>query len=65
MNDQLTIYTIGHSTRSETEFVELLKSRSIARVIDVEPFPVRATILNSTKKRWQVFSATAAFHMYT
>ena len=39
MNDQLTIYTIGHSTRSETEFVELLKSRSIARVIDVRTIP--------------------------
>lgn len=39
MNDQLTIYTIGHSTRSETEFVDLLRSWSIARVVDVRTIP--------------------------
>ena len=34
-----TIYTIGHSTRSATEFVALLKQCQITRVIDVRSKP--------------------------
>src|SRR5688500_12264126 len=32
-------YTIGHSTRSTEEFVELLRSQKIKRVVDVRSVP--------------------------
>jgi uncharacterized protein (DUF488 family) len=34
-----TLYTIGHSTRSADEFVELLAASQIARVVDIRQFP--------------------------
>ncbi|MGQ0560733.1 MAG: DUF488 domain-containing protein [Gemmatimonadota bacterium] len=34
-----TIYTIGHSTRSIDEFIELLKQNGIERLVDVRRFP--------------------------
>jgi len=34
-----TIWTIGHSTRSADEFKELLRSHSIATLVDVRSFP--------------------------
>lgn len=36
---QLTIFTIGHSTRTPEEFVELLKTYSITTLIDVRTIP--------------------------
>ncbi len=35
----MTIYTIGHSTRSAEEFVSLLKEHGIARLVDVRTVP--------------------------
>jgi uncharacterized protein (DUF488 family) len=35
----VTIWTIGHSTRSGEEFIELLKAHSIELLIDVRAFP--------------------------
>ncbi len=35
----LTIYTIGHSTRSIEELVELLRAHGVERVIDVRTIP--------------------------
>jgi uncharacterized protein (DUF488 family) len=35
-----TIFTIGHSTRSIEEFIELLKARNIKLLVDVRRFPV-------------------------
>ena len=34
-----TIWTIGHSTRSAEDFLELLKSKDIARLVDIRTFP--------------------------
>lgn len=39
MNKQKTIWTIGHSTRSWEEFVELLKLNSIDLLVDVRSLP--------------------------
>lgn len=40
MNDQQhTIYTIGHSTRTSDEFIQMLKSFEVAHLIDVRRFP--------------------------
>ncbi len=36
---QLTIYTIGHSTRTLEEFIELLKAYSVTLVVDVRTVP--------------------------
>ncbi len=33
------IFTIGHSTRSAEEFVELLKSHGVRRLVDVRQYP--------------------------
>ncbi len=35
----MTIYTVGHSTRSTEELVEILRSASVGRVVDVRRFP--------------------------
>ena len=34
-----TVYTVGHSNRSASEFLELLRSHGIRRVADVRRFP--------------------------
>jgi len=39
MNDQLPIFTIGHSTRSIPEFVDLLRSGPADLVVDVRTVP--------------------------
>ena len=35
----LTIFTIGHSTRPITEFIELLQSNGVAQLIDIRTIP--------------------------
>jgi uncharacterized protein (DUF488 family) len=35
----LTVFTIGHSTRSIGEFVELLRSRGIRQIVDIRTIP--------------------------
>jgi len=35
----VTLYTVGHSTRSAEEFVKLLRRHGIERVVDVRAFP--------------------------
>ncbi|HSS20177.1 MAG TPA: DUF488 domain-containing protein [Pyrinomonadaceae bacterium] len=35
----VTIWTVGHSTRDSEEFIEILKSHSIAALVDVRSFP--------------------------
>lgn len=35
----LTIYTVGHSTRSLDEFVELLRAHGVGRLVDVRTIP--------------------------
>ena len=39
MTSKLTIWTIGHSTRSIDEFIEALKSFKIETLVDVRSFP--------------------------
>ena len=39
MNQPPTIWTIGHSTRTSDEFIQLLKANAIAAVADVRRFP--------------------------
>lgn len=34
-----TIYTIGHSTRAQEEFLALLRAHGIARLVDIRAFP--------------------------
>lgn len=38
-NEKLVIFTIGHSTRSLEELVELLKAQNIQEVVDVRTLP--------------------------
>lgn len=35
----MTIFTIGHSTRSSEEFIELLRSAGVKRIWDIRSFP--------------------------
>ena len=35
----MTVYTVGHSTRTIEEFIALLANEQIARVVDVRAFP--------------------------
>ena len=39
MPQQRTIYTIGHSTRTIEEFIELLKTYGIQKVVDIRTIP--------------------------
>src|SRR6185369_4242914 len=39
MNDKLTLWTIGHSTRSIEEFIAILKSFDLDVLVDVRSFP--------------------------
>src|SRR4029078_325979 len=34
-----TVFTVGHSTRSEEEFVEILKAHGVEVLVDVRSFP--------------------------
>jgi uncharacterized protein (DUF488 family) len=63
-----TLYTIGHSTRTTPEFVELLRAHGIAQVVDVRVMPRsrhnpqfnRATLtrsLHAVKIRYQHLKA--------
>ena len=36
----MTIYTIGHSTRTIVEFIDLLKAHRIEVLVDVRSFPM-------------------------
>ena len=38
-NNGYTIWTIGHSTRSAEEFLELLKGQGIQQLVDIRTFP--------------------------
>jgi len=38
-NNRLVIFTVGHSTRSIDEFVGLLRTHGVARVVDVRTIP--------------------------
>lgn len=35
----MTLFTVGHSTRTEDEFIALLKAHGIARLVDVRRYP--------------------------
>lgn len=55
------IYTIGHSTRTIEEFVELLQSGGVRRVVDVRSIPRSGTnpqynldVLGETLAAWQI-----------
>jgi hypothetical protein len=37
--DRRTLYTIGHSTRSASELIDVLRAFSVTRVVDVRRFP--------------------------
>jgi uncharacterized protein (DUF488 family) len=37
--NSLTIFTIGHSTRTIAEFIELLKSNGVAQLLDIRTIP--------------------------
>src|SRR5512135_983214 len=39
INPQLTIYTIGHSTRTLPEFIAMLKAYHVTLVVDVRRIP--------------------------
>lgn len=55
------IYTIGHSTRSMTEFVQLLKIGSVGMIIDIRKTPRSRThpqfgidVLPAALAKWQI-----------
>jgi len=63
--EKKTVYTIGHSNRSISEFIHLLKSYGISAVVDVRRFPSskrvpwfnrdvleRALVENNVKYYW-------------
>ena len=35
----MTLYTVGHSTRTEDEFIDLLRAHGIRRLVDVRRYP--------------------------
>ncbi len=37
--DEVTLFTVGHSTRSAEEFIAILKAHQISHLIDVRSFP--------------------------
>src|SRR5437763_11223899 len=39
MNKEITIFTIGHSTRPIEEFVEILKQYNITELVDIRTVP--------------------------
>jgi uncharacterized protein (DUF488 family) len=38
-NEQLEVWTVGHSTRSGAEFIQILKSFEIATLVDIRTYP--------------------------
>ena len=38
-NEQLEVWTVGHSTRTGVEFIQILKSFEIATLVDVRTYP--------------------------
>lgn len=60
-SDVHSIYTVGHSTRSIEEFVELLRTASVQRLVDVRSIPRSRTnpqfnleALLDTLAQWQI-----------
>jgi hypothetical protein len=51
-----TLYTIGHSTRSTRELVDLLRAHGVEQVVDVRTLPKRVTTRSSTALRYRVRS---------
>ena len=55
-----TIWTIGHSTRSRPEFIDLLKVPGIQTLIDVRSFPGSRRYPHFNKENLRVWLADAA-----
>jgi uncharacterized protein (DUF488 family) len=47
----LLIYTVGHSNRTLDDFISILKSQGIARIVDVRRYPA--------SRKWPHFNAAA------
>lgn len=41
--DRRTLYTIGHSTRSASELIDVLRAASVTRVVDIRSIPMSRT----------------------
>ncbi len=59
----LTIWTIGHSTRSLEEFINLLQIYGVEAIADVRSFPVRVNTPTSAKTFWSKPCANAGLGM--
>ena len=61
----LPFYTVGHSTRTVEEFIELLRAANIKLVVDIRSFPRSRTnpqfneeTLPATLKKYQIDSVS-------
>jgi uncharacterized protein (DUF488 family) len=63
MTEQMTVWTIGHSTRSIDEFLDLLAEHAIKLLIDVRRFPVskRQTQFNEVNLRSSLAAAEIGY----
>ena len=53
----MTLYTIGHSTRAESEFIGLLKAHGIKTLVDIRAFPMSRRLPHFNRKALEKSSA--------
>ena len=54
-----TVYTIGHSTRSQAELLVLLRAHGIARLVDIRAFPMSRRHPQFNRESMQAWLAAA------
>src|SRR4051812_45158282 len=62
--EPLTIWTIGHSTRTVEEFIELLKAHQIEALVDVRHFPGSRRYPHFNKEQLADSLAKTGFQYY-
>jgi uncharacterized protein (DUF488 family) len=59
-----TIYTIGHSTRSQEDFLALLRAHGIARLVDIRAFPASRRHPQFNREAMQAWLAEAGVEYF-
>src|SRR3954465_8778062 len=54
-----TVYTIGHSTRTQEDFLALLRAHGIARLVDIRAFPMSKRHPQFNREAMQAWLAEA------
>src|SRR5436853_5263912 len=49
----VTLYTIGHSTRTQADFLELLRAHEIATLVDIRAFPASRRLPHFNRENLQ------------